>query len=299
MRIIRNTTETDENHPRIYVKTKEDKTADGGDTQVFTEKGGGRGAGSRTRLSETTEKSQAQRGMTGPGSPPGPKDHRTWGAPAPPPAGSPSLPTPPPHLSAPLQALPITPPAPVSLPFGLIFTSHAGWGAEGKAEKARGQLLRRALVRTPRRPSRIPPSPGAGSTKTARPRDRPTDPAGREGAEQARAYTSPARSGANVARRLLQPHPARARARHCPASCPGAPIGTRPAARAGSEAGARARDPGIPGVEGAVTTLLLPPPNYLSVLLCSWIGLFSPICKAKTRRLSSVAQSRPTKTWRK
>lgn len=45
MRIIRNTTETDESHPRIYVKTKEDKTADGGDTQVFTEKAGGGGAG--------------------------------------------------------------------------------------------------------------------------------------------------------------------------------------------------------------------------------------------------------------
>lgn len=45
MRIIRNTTETDENHPRIYVKTKEDKTADGGDTQVFIEKVGGGGLG--------------------------------------------------------------------------------------------------------------------------------------------------------------------------------------------------------------------------------------------------------------
>lgn len=43
MRIIRNTTGTDENYPRIYVKTKEDKTAGGGDTHVFTEKIGGGG----------------------------------------------------------------------------------------------------------------------------------------------------------------------------------------------------------------------------------------------------------------
>ena len=36
---------TAENHPRIHVKTKEDKTVEGGETQVFTEKIAGVGVG--------------------------------------------------------------------------------------------------------------------------------------------------------------------------------------------------------------------------------------------------------------
>lgn len=39
---------TAENHPRIYMKTKEDKTAEGGETQVFTEKIAGVGGGVRS-----------------------------------------------------------------------------------------------------------------------------------------------------------------------------------------------------------------------------------------------------------
>lgn len=84
------------------------------------------------------------------------------------------------------------------LPFSLIFTSHAGWGAEGRGEDASGKLSRHVLVRTPRRDGRHPPTDPAGSARTARPRDRRSAPARREGAGQARAYTSPARSGANV-----------------------------------------------------------------------------------------------------
>ncbi|KAB0405374.1 hypothetical protein E2I00_009163 [Balaenoptera physalus] len=58
----------------------------------------------------------------------------------------------------------------------LIFTSYTGWGMEGSAEDASRQLPRRVLVCTARRARRVLPSHRAGSAKTARPPDRPTDP---------------------------------------------------------------------------------------------------------------------------
>ena len=68
-----------------------------------------------------------------------------------------------------------------SLPFSLIFTSHTGWGMEGSAEDASRQLPHHVLVYTTRRACRVLPSHRAGSAKTARPPDRPTDPVRREG----------------------------------------------------------------------------------------------------------------------
>lgn len=150
---------------------------------------------------------QAPRGMTARGLPPCPEG--TIRSRRPP--RSPCLPPPTPGRGAPppsptSTSSPLGPSSrashhsvssylPVSLPFVFIFTFHAGWGAEGRAEDASGRLHRYAFLCTP---------PGAlwgrsQSQSTApRPPYRPTNPARREGAGQARAYTSPARSGANV-----------------------------------------------------------------------------------------------------
>lgn len=56
---------TAENHPRIYMKTKEDKTAEGGETQVFTEKNsrGGGGVRSVKEILNSRRSSKARLGL--------------------------------------------------------------------------------------------------------------------------------------------------------------------------------------------------------------------------------------------
>lgn len=82
----------------------------------------------------------------------------------------------------------------------LFLLTTARWEVEGRAEDAGGQPQRCALVRTlrwacpgrsdHRTPSRRPPDRRSANS--------PTQPARRDGAEQARADTSLARCGANV-----------------------------------------------------------------------------------------------------
>ena len=67
-----------------------------------------------------------------------------------------------------------------SLSFGLTFTSHTGWGAEGSTEDASGQLPHCIFIRTPRWVCPVPSSHGVGSTKRVRSLDRPTDLSRRE-----------------------------------------------------------------------------------------------------------------------
>lgn len=97
----------------------------------------------------------------------------------------------------------------VSLPFVFIFTFHAAWGAEGRAEYASGRMHRYAFLCTPRRARRgrsQSPSIAPG------PPHKPTNPARRRGRSRRGPTRHPPAAAPTSARRLL-PAPPRPRAR--------------------------------------------------------------------------------------
>lgn len=164
---------------------------------------------------------QAPRRMTARGLPPGPES----AVPSRRPPRSPGLPPPTPGRGAP-------PPSPtstssplgpssrashhsvssylrVSLPFVFIFTFHAAWGAEGRAEYASGRMHRYASLCTPRRARR-----GRSQSLSIAPRPpyKPTNPARRRGRSRRGPTRHPPAAAPTSARRL-PPAPPRPRAR--------------------------------------------------------------------------------------